>query len=62
MKGSGTNFHVIGLLNDASLICPVMIQFEDDILKIHWGFLDDLEKYEVKNNFFDLSAKRLKIP
>jgi hypothetical protein len=35
VEGPGANFHVIWLLYDAALFCPVFVQFEYDILEIH---------------------------
>jgi hypothetical protein len=35
VEGSGTYLHVIGLLDDAAQSGPVIVQFENDILKIH---------------------------
>jgi hypothetical protein len=35
MKGPGTYLHVIGLLDNTSLICPESLQGKDQFLKIH---------------------------
>jgi len=35
MKGPGTYLHVIGLLNNTSLICPEPLEGKDQFLKIH---------------------------
>jgi len=33
VKGAGTFFAIVGLLNDATLFCPIPLQREDQILK-----------------------------
>jgi hypothetical protein len=35
MKCPGSNFHIIGLLDDTALFGPELVQFHDYILKIH---------------------------
>ncbi len=35
MKGASPHFQIIGLMNDATLFCPVVMQREDEILEGH---------------------------
>jgi len=35
VKGAGADLHVVGLENDAALLCPVRLKPQDQILKVH---------------------------
>jgi hypothetical protein len=35
VEGSGPDFHVVGLLNQAALIGPIRAEVKNNILKIH---------------------------
>ncbi len=36
MKRTGTHRHIVGLQQDTSLLTPILLESEDQILKYHW--------------------------